>query len=580
MIPTSNNTEPTTLTSEDEVKQDSEKQIIDQLFKERDNYKQSNQSQRDEINDIYNAYMGKLDEVKRVPYKSQENIPKLRTEVSYIVPQIFSGNPEIEVEGVGEEDKVIAKLLEKIVNFRLKTIPQSYEKIESWVKQATTFGTSIIKVCWKFQTQKNEDGSETPVTDEPDLEVPNILDCFYNPIIPNVEDQISIIFRSVVPIEDIKKNPIYDFTDELGELNREKVAGKASSQSNNYDSSRQMREFDLTKATEGVIEIYERISKDKITTVCDGQERLVLRDKPYLGFINAVKLSHEPNAIPNRFDGLGVGQNTLGLGKLYYKLLNQTLDNVTLTNNPMFLFRKGAGIDARQLVSKPGGGVSVDAEKLQDTIQPLLFPDVKQGAVNLIEKVDDEHKRASGANDLLQGSASNKTLGQDEMASSYSSNRFELITRRFKQALADVANIIIKLELQNLQSPDASILRIFPEEVRLQVYQILINEAQSTKFNISVKGETNLAKNKDIQVKQLIDAYNLFGAILPPQNQMEWARKILQLRGIDEIDKLIPSIESMQPAMGAMNPMMQQALQPGMMPPTDQLNIQNPQATL
>ena len=28
-----------------------------------------------------------------------------------------------------------------------------------------------------------------------------------------------------------------------------------------------------------------------------------------------------------------------------------------------------------------------------------------------MNKIDDEHKRASGANDLLQGAASNKTLG-------------------------------------------------------------------------------------------------------------------------------------------------------------------------
>lgn len=536
-----------------------EEKIITELFKERDSYKQATQTQRDDINDIYNAYIGKMEDVKRVPYKSQETIPKLRTEVAYIVPSIFSGSPEIEVEGVGPEDKDISKILEMIVNFRLDTIPQAYEKIESWVKQAVVFGTSLMKVCWKFKTQANEDGTETPINDEPDLEVPNILDCFYNPIIPNVEDQISLIFRSVIPIEDVKKNPIYDFTDDMGQLNREKVAGKASSASNNYDSSGQARSdsIDLTKATEGVIEIYERITKDKIQTVCDGKERLVLRDKPYLGFINAVKLIHEPNAVPNRFDGIGVGQNTLGLSKLYYKLTNQTLDNVTLTNNPMFLFRKGSGIDTRQLVAKPGGGISVDTDNLQDAIQPLIFPDLKQGAINLLEKIDDEHKRASGANDLMQGAASNKTLGQDELASTYSSNRFELINRRFKQALADVANLIIKLELQNLQSPDAPILRIFPPETRVQIYQVLINEAQDTKYNIQVKGETNVAKNKDIQIKQLIDWYQLFGAILPPENQMEAARKILELRGVDEIDKLVPD-----PQMFAQQQAMMAAQQP------------------
>ncbi len=541
-----NGEQKTTLTSEnDETQLElTARQIIDTLFTEKKQYEESNSTQRNDINDIYSAYMGRMDEVKAVPYKSKETIPKLRSEVSYITPFIFSGNPEIEVEGVGEEDKAIAQLLEKIVNFRLNTIPQAYEKIEAWVKQAVTFGTSLIKVCWKFETQKNPDGTESPIKDEPELEVPNILDCFYNPIIPETENQISLIFRSVLNADDVKNNPIYDYTDELGALNRTKIEGKGSKSINQYDSSKQMGsdKLDLTKAAEGTVELYERITRDRIQTVYEGGEKLVLRDTENPYGINAVKFIYEPNCIPNRFDGMGVGQNTLGLGKLFFKMMNQTLDNVALTNNPMFLFKKGANIDARQLVAKPGGGIAVDTEggNLQESIQPVLFPDIKQGAINILDKIDDEHKRASGANDLLQGSASNKTLGQDELATTFSSNRFELINRRFKQALADVADMIIRMELKNLQSPDAAVMRIFPEEMRMEIYQVLISGASETEYNIKIKGDTTVARNKDIQIKQLTDAYNLFGGILPANNQMEWARKILQLRGIDEIDKLVP----------------------------------------
>src|SRR5574343_1127713 len=150
----SNNSEPITSKT-------NEKDIIDKLFKERDSYQQTSATQRDEINDIYDAYMGKLSDNKDRS-KSQEKIMKLRKEVSYIVPSIFSGQPEIEIEGVGEEDKVVSQVIEKIINFRLETIPQCYEKIESWVKQSTVFGTSLIKVLWKFETEENQE----PMTDE------------------------------------------------------------------------------------------------------------------------------------------------------------------------------------------------------------------------------------------------------------------------------------------------------------------------------------------------------------------------------------------------------------------------------
>jgi hypothetical protein len=536
-------------------------EIIDTLFSERDQYQQATGEQRATINDIYQAYVGQIvDTTPEDKSKSRENTNKLRTETSYIVPSIFSGQPEMEVEGVGEEDEAISKVIEKIINFRLETIPQCYEKIEQWVKQSCVFGTSLLKVVWKFETQDNGDGTATPIKDEPDLEVPNILDCFYNPIIPNIENQESIIFRSVLTVGEVKANPVYDFSDDQG-LTRERVESKGDSNPSQYDSSKQTASdlIDLSKASKGTVEVFERITNDRIQTVCDGKERLVLRDVENPYGINAVKLIHEPNCIPNRFDGFGVGQNTLGLGKLYNKMLNRTLDSVALTNNPFFLFKKGAKIDKRQLVVRPGGGIEVDGDKpLSEYIQPIQFPDVKQGAIAIMDKIDDEHKRASGANDLLQGSASNKTLGQDEIASTYSSNRFELINRRFKHALADVAEMIIKMELKNLQSPDSPILRIFPLKLRQQVYELLINEAQDVKYNIKVRGNTNVAKNKDMQIKQLIDTYGMFGQILPPENQMAWAKKILELRGVDEIDSLVPDPQQYAEQQAQQQMMMQQ----------------------
>lgn len=544
----------------EEKKKPTAESIIKTLFAERDSYKQANQSQRTEFSEIYDAYIGKMADNKDRS-KSQEKVMKLRTEVSYIVPQIFSGKPEIEVEPVGAEDKDFAYVAEKIINYRFDTISQFYEKIEAWVKQATVFGTSLIRPTWIFETREVEDGIEEPSKDEPGIDVPNILDSFYNPIIPEVDCQNSIIFRSVLPLDEVKENPIYDYKDENGVLNREKVASGGSANANQYDSSRQLNSdlLDQSKATEGTIEVYERITHDRIQTVCDGKERLVLRDIANPDeFVPTVKLIHEPNAIPNRFEGFGVGQNTYGLSKIYQKMLNRTLDNVAFGNNPHFLGQKGMGLDKSQLVTKAGGITEVDTggQPLGNFIQPLPVPDIKQGSIEIMNKIEDEHKRASGANDMMQGAASNKTLGQDQIASTYSSNRFELITRRFKQALSTLAEMILKMELSRIQSIDAPILRIFPLEAesdpatgnpqysRETVYLMLISEqAKDAKFNIRVKGNTNVAKNKDLQIRQLMEAYNIFGAILPPQNQMEFARKILELRGIDEIDKLIPDPE-------------------------------------
>lgn len=551
-----------------ETKQETPEQIIDRVFKLKQNYELASKDTRETIKDIYNEYMGKMENVKALPYKSQETIPKLRTEVAYIKPYIFSGQPEFEVDGVGDEDKLLSKIIEKILNFRIgQSIPQAYEKIEAWVHQAVTFPVSVIRPIWRFETQKMMEGEkeyEVPVMDAPDLEIPNILDVYYNPIITDIDKQPCIIFRSVLSTEEIKKNPAYTYTDPLGKRNADKVEPGGNRGLDKYNSTAQFN-TDLGSAqqrlTEGMVDVYELIDKDRIITIADGKERLILRDvKNPDGFIPAVKFVMEPNAIPNRFDGMCAGTNAMGLGKMYYQMWNQTLDNVKLTNNPMFLFAKGAGIDTRQLVAKPGGGVSVDTtgEPLSNKIQPIVFPDIKQGAIEILTKIEDEHKRATGANDLVQGSASNETLGQDQLAMANVSNRFDIIQRRFKQALADLGTMLIQMEISRLQSPDSEVLRIFPQELRVQIYELLHNNFSDLKFNIKVKGDTTVARNKQLESKRLTELFGMAQGFLTDREKRAMLRRIAERQGENNIDEII--MES-NPVMEQQEAMMQQQQQ-------------------
>lgn len=540
----------------------SEQQIVARILKLKNSYEQATVDSRNEYSEVFNVYMGKTENVQSTPYDTKDDIPKLRTEISYIKPFIYSGDPVVEIEGIGDEDKAISKIYEKIINHRFNTIPKFKDKIESWVGQGVAFNASEIKVLWRFQTIKNEDGSETPVVDEPDVEVPNHMDVYFNPIISEVKDQPCMIFRSVLPLDDVKKNEAYTYVNKEGVRNVETLEATGSQPINPYDSSNLLN-TDIPnaqqKATAGMVEIFELVDNERIQTIAGDK---VLRDveNPY-GFKNVVKFVFEPNVIPNRYEGFGVGLNTLGLGKMSYKLFNQLATNVKLCNNPMSVGVKGSVPDKRQLVSKPGGHVELDAKgkSLNEVFQWLQFPDIKQGAIEILNKVDDEHKRASGASDLIQGAASNDTLGQDEIVQANVSNRFELIVRRFKDALAEVADMMLKMELQNLQSPDASILRIFPQELRPQIYELLINEKDNVKYNVKIKGETNVTRNKALESKRLVEMFNLSQNFLTDKEKRAFLRRIAEKQGEDNIDEII----------GESNPIMEQqeqmALQQGQM---------------
>ena len=569
-----------------EEKKMTEQEIVDRVLKLKKQYEQATQDTRQEFSEIFSVYMGKTDEVQKTPYNTTDDIPKLRTEVAYVVPYIYSGEPEVELVPIGDEDAAISKIYEKIINHRFRTIKNFNEKIEAWVKQSVVFPASELKVIWRFATQKKEevgmDGEayeyEEPIQDEPDVEVPNHMDVYFNPIVPEIKDQKCLIFRSVLSIDEVKNNPIYDYVNEEGKRNADLVES-STKDANPYDSSI-LGNTDLPSAQQevmnGMVEVFELVDKDHIQTIANGK---VLRDteNPY-GFINAVKLVHEPNAIPNRYEGHSMGTNTLSLGKMFYKMFNQISTNVKLCNNPMSVGKKGAVLNKQQLVSKPGGHVEIKGDgKLEDSFQWLQFPDIKQGALELLNKIDDEHKRASGANDLVQGAASNDTLGQDELAQTNTSVRFELIVRRFKNALSQVADMMLKMELQNLQSPDAEILRIFPEELRPQIYEVLINERDNVKYNVRIKGETNIARNKDREAKRKVELFNLSQNFLTDKEKRAFLRDIAEEQGMKNIDDLIGETnpimeqqEQMQLAQGQMG-MMQggmvggQAPQQGMM---------------
>lgn len=524
-----------------------EQEIVDRVLKLKKSYEQATLDTRKEFSEIFSVYMGKTDEVQKTPYNTTDDVPKLRTEVAYIVPYIYSGDPEVEIVPIGDEDEAISKIYEQIINHRFQTIKDFNSKIEAWVKQSVVFPASELKVIWKFATQKKtaqgpegEYEYEEPIQDEPDIEVPNHMDVYFNPIISEVADQPCLIFRSVHPVEDIKENPIYDYVNEEGIRNADNI--DASSKDTNPLNSSILGNTDIPNAQQeamnGMVEVFELVDDDRIQTIANGK---VLRDtENAYGFINCVKLIHEPNAIPNRYEGHSMGTNTLSLGKMYYKMFNQISTNVKLCNNPMSAGKKGAVQNKEQLVSKPGGHVEIKGDgKIEDNFQWLQFPDIKQGALELLNKIDDEHKRASGANDLVQGAQSNDTLGQDELAQNNTSVRFELIVRRFKAALSSVADMILKMELQNLQSPEADILRIFPEELREQIYEVLINERDNVKYNVKIKGETNIARNKNAESKRKVELFNLSQNFLTDKEKRAFLREIAEEQGMKNIDNLI-----------------------------------------
>lgn len=535
---------------------ETEQQIIDRLFKERDAYEAATRSKRVEMENIWKAFNG--ENPQKEPWKSDYYIPKIRTELSYIAPYIFSGDPELELEGVGKEDKVMAEIFEEIENYRLTNLIKAHTKVKAWILQGCLLGTSFIKTCWKFEVKNGK-----PVKDESDLEVPHVLDIFANPLIPTIEWQTSLIQRSILTLEQIKQNPAYKNTD--------KIQPKGNNQASGIYTSNQFDQTDIDSPESlankmASVEVYTRYTADRVQVVADAQERILLQDEENkYGFIPFDVFRYEDDPIPNRLYGRGIGQNTIGLSKSYYDVFNNMVDNIKILINKMYRVSPGVNLNPRDLVSRPGGFVKANRED----IEPFEQADITSSTFELLTLLSDEHKRASGANDLIQSSASGDTLGQDELRQQNSTMRFELVKKGFRNAFASVGWKLIQLEVKYLQDPNAPILRIFPEKLRETIFLLITQNGSEVVFNVKLKGGTAQAQNKDIASKQMMEMFANVAPLLMPNEQRTWIRTWLKLKDIpqivgEDLDSLVgeaPQMETpmeQQGEMGQEEPMMPQ----------------------
>lgn len=541
-----------------------DKQLAELVMNEQKTYEQSTQAIRTQFDTIFDAYNGKMTD-KAYPWKSNKFIPKMRTAISYIMPFLFSGDPEVEVVGVGEEDKFLSSILEKTTNYRInECVEDSFEKLYDWALQAVTYGTSVIQLDWRFERKKMTKQTAKPwyrrlfsdvadetkeydvtVKDEPDFVVPSIKDIFVDPLIPTIQRQKSLIVRSVLNIEDIKNNPAYTIPE------GKELAPKGAFSQNQYNSNSMNQSVyentDKLKKDVGAVEIYERWTADKIITVVDGREQIVIRnvENPY-GFIPFIKLVFEKDPNPYFFYGKGVGQNTIDIQSLFYDLFNQMMDNLKNLGNKMYKVKRGANINKNELVSRPNGFVQVT--DIDDVVE-FTTTDLKESFKEILSLTSDEFERASGANSLVQGAESGDTYGQDQLRQSNSVNRFELARKRFKKAIGQLGKMLIQMEIIQLQDMNAPIMRLFPMQTRESIFALIKNDAENILYNVKVKGDTIVAQNKDIVSKQLIDLFNVFGQMITPDEQRAWARRILELRGQQDIDGLVaeqaPQIDPM-----------------------------------
>lgn len=472
-----------------------------------------------------------------LPFQSKYFVPKISTAVSIMTPIVIGNFPSWRTVPQGPEDIPGSQYMEKILKFQADYELDLYNKVVSWVSQAALVGTSYMYTPWVVR--KDENGKT--IFDSIDLEVFSIFDIFYNPTINSVEDlekrNLPLIMRFWSTVDDIESNPLYkdkitiDITEDL-----EASAGgpEGGYESSDFLNSQKFSENQYLYNDVDKVVLYYMWTTTNLTVVARGSKMHLLYDgKNPWGVIPIADFKWEVDPVPNRAHGIGIGRQGFDIQNMYNKLYNQLVDNVRNSANQMFQRRKGAQVDPKQLISRPGGFVDVneidkDIKQIDNRID--ITPIEK-----LLSMTDQQFQVATANTDVVQGIAGADSASEAIILNRNTALRIDLIRKNFAKALQRLGNLVKAQDLNNI--PKLKTIKIFSQAEGKFVLEEISREQFKGNYDIQVEPDESLLVNRDIFRKQLLDLYNLTAQ--DPQSRLKKEEVIKEIvkGGVKDVDR-------------------------------------------
>jgi len=485
-----------------------------------------------------------------------------------LVTTLFASRPYIGVLPLRPDMVTQARNMENLLDYQLIQRINIVEVASQWIKEALIYGTSIIKVGWRFETKKTRTtaplrtilgvpvGSkvveqETVVYDDPKIEHIDLWDFYVDPEATSIDDAEYCIHRIYRTKEHLKK---------LADAGIYKNIDKVEIRANiiNADLGAEERRAAVGLGTVGQtdrIELIEYWEDDRIITVAN--RAVVIRNEPnpfWHGRKPFVRLVDQP--VPHEFYGIGEIEPIEYLQLELNDTRNQRMDNVNLVLNRMWKVLRSADIDPAQLVSRPGGFVEVDD---MNDIEPLEFIDVTSSSYKEEEEIKRDIDRTTGVYDYARGETTDRreTATTASILSSAANERFKLKIQLMEDmGLRRLGSLLVQLNQQfidkerviRILGPDGMFFNtIGPDDIKGQ-------------FDVMAIGSTvEPVVNRDARLNQLTQLYaNLQGS--PYINHPEFIKKILEVANLKDTDRLVLQQQPM--ASGAVD---QQTVPPDML---------------
>ncbi len=511
---------------------------------------------------LYRSYAEKRDTGDR---RANLFIPYVYSIVETVVPRliaaVFSSRPYIGILPVKEEAIENAKDMENLIDYQLTQKIGIIGVATSWFKEALIYGTSILKVGWEYEEDEvwvDEPLMEIfgfpigsrrvkkvqPVKDDPLVEHIDLWDFYIDPRAKDIDEAdycIHKVFRDISYLKRMEEQGIYKNIDEVVKVSKEGAGSW-------YEEGVGTTAFETGMNTRlgligmqsidkpsNKIEILEYWTDDRVIAVAN--RSVVIRNdenpyhhrkKPFVRLVDVL--------VPHEFYGIGEIEPIEDLQYELNSLRNQRMDNINILINRMWKVIRGADIDVRQLVSRPGGIIEVDD---MDDVQELQMTDLSGNAIeNVIEMVRRDMDNADGVYDYARGETTDRreTATTAAILSRAANERFNLKVKLIEDlGMRRLGMLLTQLNQQYIDTEKA--IRILGQD-GMNFYSLSPENIRG-QFDIMPLGSSvDPITNKENKLQSYINLYTILKDS-PYVNHPELIKKILEAADIKDLNKFI-----------------------------------------
>ncbi len=495
-----------------------------------------------------------------------ETLEAVESIVAQTFSSVFGESKPVKIMGREETDEDKAKRIEAL---ELNALDQmGFEsKLLDIIRQVVIYGTSVAKVCWKYEDVEVEpkevegenffpEDLNTITRNNADLEYIDILDVAFDPGKSRVEDMDWIVVRKRVSwdyIKDRERTTLYS----KEQVEKVKKGGKEASVDYIKNQKFASNGIQYENYKEDEYELLEFWGKVPVWWVDEdvdpSEERSSKRIEAVIEVVSGVTLRLERNPykhkkkpflkaeyirVDNEAYGIGVPEICDGLQSELNDKRNQLLDHTSFQIFPSYIKVRAANIDENQIKFNFPGNI-IDSDIAGDGgLTPMRIGGNPQENIQMDSIIKQDIRNQTGATNPVQGISSNKdtTAYEASVLERRGSSRINVFIRDFSiKFLKPCYRMIYQLQQQYVTKEMA--VRIIGKN------GIKWEKVTPQDLILDVDFIPNIPTDMDSRTmlrSQMIQFLQAIAPVYPRTNVSILARRIYELFGFNDVDQVVP----------------------------------------